>query len=101
APAKLFVFLDMREDVINWSNFMTMMNGYSPFNPDLFKLSDLPGYYHHMACGFSFADGHSEIHRWRNSLTMPAPGTFVPGTELNCPRDMDVAWLQEASTRLK
>jgi prepilin-type N-terminal cleavage/methylation domain-containing protein len=101
APSKLFVFLDMREDVINWSNFMTIMDGYSPANPSIFKLSDLPGYYHHYACGFSFSDGHSEIHRWRNKKTMPDPGTFVPGSDVDCSGDMDVAWLQDASTRLK
>ena len=27
--------------------------------------------YHHLACGFSFADGHSEIKRWRDARTMP------------------------------
>jgi prepilin-type N-terminal cleavage/methylation domain-containing protein len=101
APSKLFVFLDMREDVINWSNFMTIMDGYSPANPSIFKLSDLPGYYHHYACGFSFSDGHSEIHRWKNKKTMPDPGTFVPGSDVDCSGDMDVAWLQDASTRLK
>src|SRR6185369_11924556 len=101
APSKLFVFLDMREDVINWSNFMTIMDGYSPSNPRIYKLSDLPGYYHHYACGFSFADGHSEIHRWRNQKTMPTPGSFIPGSVVDCSGDMDVAWLQDASTRLK
>ena len=25
---------------------------------------DAPGSYHNGACGFAFADGHSEIHRW-------------------------------------
>ena len=26
----IFVFLDMREDRVNWSNFMTDMTGYAP-----------------------------------------------------------------------
>jgi prepilin-type processing-associated H-X9-DG protein len=25
---------------------------------------DAPGSYHNGACGFAFADGHSEIHKW-------------------------------------
>src|SRR5437660_3849739 len=29
-PDKIFVFLDMREDRVNWSNFMTDMTGYDP-----------------------------------------------------------------------
>src|SRR5512138_602632 len=69
--AKTFVFLDMREDRVNWGNFMTDMRGW-PDTPALYRFtSDLPGFYHHLACGFSFADGHSEIRRWRDSRTTP------------------------------
>ena len=32
-PATMFVFLDMREDVVNWSNFMIDMTGFSPSKP--------------------------------------------------------------------
>src|SRR5450759_2292358 len=28
---------------------------------------DVPGAYHKWGCGFSFADGHSEIHKWVNA----------------------------------
>lgn len=31
--------------------------------------SDVPASYHNNACGYSFADGHSEIHRWRQGNT--------------------------------
>ena len=31
--------------------------------------SDLPASYHNGACGFAFADGHSEIHKWLNPNT--------------------------------
>jgi prepilin-type processing-associated H-X9-DG protein len=31
--------------------------------------SDLPASYHNNACGYSYADGHSEIHRWRQGNT--------------------------------
>jgi prepilin-type N-terminal cleavage/methylation domain-containing protein/prepilin-type processing-associated H-X9-DG protein len=30
---------------------------------------DLPASYHNGACGFAFADGHSEIHKWMNPHT--------------------------------
>ena len=26
---------------------------------------DVPGTYHNIGCGFAFADGHSETHRWQ------------------------------------
>ena len=32
--------------------------------------SDLPGSFHVGACDFAFADGHSEIHAWRNPRTI-------------------------------
>jgi len=34
---------------------------------------DWPATYHNMGCGFAFADGHSEIHRWKNGSTKLIP----------------------------
>ena len=101
-PSKIFVFLDMREDRVNWSNFMTIMDGYSPSNPTQYQLGDLPGMYHSLACGFSFADGHSELHRWRDGRTTPPLGPIDPGAaSVSCPGSVDVAFLQDISTRLR
>jgi prepilin-type N-terminal cleavage/methylation domain-containing protein len=100
-PSKVFVFLDMREDSIDMGNFGTRMAGW-PDHPENYGFFDLPGYYHHFACGFSFADGHSEVHRWRDSRTMPA---LLANGEVNdifsSPNNNDVAWLQEHATRPK
>jgi prepilin-type N-terminal cleavage/methylation domain-containing protein len=100
-PAKVFVFLDMREDSIDMGNFGTRMAGW-PDNPSLYGFYDLPGYYHHFAGGFSFADGHSEIRRWRDSRTTPplVPNGFV-NDQFTSPDNPDVAWLQERATRPK
>jgi prepilin-type processing-associated H-X9-DG protein len=35
---------------------------------------DWPGTYHNNACGFAFADGHSEIHKWLESSTKVVNG---------------------------
>lgn len=98
-PSKVFVFLDMREDSIDMGNFATRMAGW-PDAPANYGFYDLPGYYHHLACGFSFADGHSEIHRWRDQRTMPplVPGGFV-NDNFSSPHNVDVSWLQDHSTR--
>lgn len=98
---KIFVFLDMREDSIDMGNFATCMAGW-PNEPERYAFFDLPGHHHHRACGFSFADGHSEIRRWRDDRTMPP---LVRGGMINdsfsSPNNPDVAWLQEHSTRKK
>jgi prepilin-type N-terminal cleavage/methylation domain-containing protein len=104
-PSKIFVFLDMREDSVNWGNFMTDMEGYSPSAPSSYTFDgDYPGMYHHFACGFSFADGHSELKRWRDPRTMPpltigANPLFSQFTA--SPNNVDIAWLQDHSTRPK
>jgi prepilin-type N-terminal cleavage/methylation domain-containing protein/prepilin-type processing-associated H-X9-DG protein len=104
-PSTIFVFIDEREDAINWGNFGTEMPGYDPNNPGLYSLSDLPASYHGQACGFSFADGHAEIHRWRDQRTMPPlmqGGLIFTGTgSTPSPTNVDVAWLQEHATRRK
>lgn len=102
-PDKIFVFLDMREDKVNWGNFMIDMSGYSPTQPSLYAFtSDLPGMYHDFASGFSFADGHAEMKRWRDPRTTPP---LVPGGDPLAvlsdpsPNNQDVAWLQDHSSR--
>ena len=100
-PAKVFVFLDMREDSIDMGNFGTRMAGW-PDEPAKYGFYDLPGFYHHFACGFSFADGHSELRRWRDSRTTPplVQGGMYPDIFVT-PSNPDVAWLQERATRPK
>jgi prepilin-type N-terminal cleavage/methylation domain-containing protein/prepilin-type processing-associated H-X9-DG protein len=101
--SKTFLFLDEREDVINWGNYLTDMSGYIPSNPGAYMFNqDLPGMYHNRACGLSFCDGHSEIHRWLDPRTMPPLQKGVQVVQnWAVPRDQDVAWMQERTTRLK
>jgi prepilin-type N-terminal cleavage/methylation domain-containing protein/prepilin-type processing-associated H-X9-DG protein len=103
-PDKIFIFLDEREDCINWGNYMVDMHGYAnPANPAMYQFSwDMPAYYHNRGCGFSFADGHSELHRWLDPRTMtPITYETVNSQTVVAPRDVDVAWLQDHATRLK
>jgi len=102
-PSMTWVFLDEREDIINWGNYMTDMHGYSTTSPTPAQYQfqqDLPGMYHNFAAGFSFADGHSEIKKWRDPRTCPPLYSSIPSTYA-VPRDMDVQWLQDRSTRPK
>jgi prepilin-type N-terminal cleavage/methylation domain-containing protein/prepilin-type processing-associated H-X9-DG protein len=89
APAVMFVFLDEREDSIN--------DGWYASDPDnLYQIVDYPASYHGNACGYSFADGHSEIHRFRDGRTMPAlhAGQLLQ-LNVNLPGDQDILWMAQ------
>jgi len=60
-PAKTWLFLDEHPDSIN--------DGYFINNPTATAWQDVPASYHNGACGFSFADGHSEIKKWLSATS--------------------------------
>lgn len=93
-PANTFVLLDEWEKSINDGLFIVEMDGYP--NGGSRKIVDFPASYHGQAAGFSFADGHSEIHRWRDSRT------YNPKLPLNqaSANNVDVFWMQDHSTRV-
>jgi prepilin-type N-terminal cleavage/methylation domain-containing protein len=62
-PSTIFVFLDEHPDSINDGYFDDGTQGTAA-NPTSWTDSDTPASYHNGACGFSFSDGHSEIHKW-------------------------------------
>ena len=98
APAKTFVLLDERDDSINEGLFgvSTLAAG---------GIVDYPSSYHNGAAGFNFADGHAEIHKWRDDRTIPP---YKPGYHLAItipprpsPNNPDILWLQERATATK
>jgi prepilin-type processing-associated H-X9-DG protein len=99
-PSRTFVFLDEREDTMNDGMFVVDMTGY-PDNGSAFRIVDIPASYHNKAGGFSFADGHSEIKKWRDARTMPpfTPGVATP-FDFPSEHNPDVLWMQEHATRV-
>ena len=104
-PTMTVLFWDQREDSINTGNFFSDMTGW-PNSPNLTQwAADLPGSYHGQAGGLSFADGHSEIRRWKDARTMPPivkNKTFNPPNGnliMPQPGNRDIIWLQEHATR--
>jgi prepilin-type N-terminal cleavage/methylation domain-containing protein/prepilin-type processing-associated H-X9-DG protein len=95
-PAMTWVLVDEHPDSINDGFFCVDMHGYP--NPASAALPDFPASYHNNACGFSFADGHAEIKRWRDSRTMP-PVRKVTVTAVNQKNNQDVVWLWDHTTR--
>jgi len=95
-PAMTYVLLDERQDSINDGYFVCEMDGYP--NMAMTKIVDYPASYHNGAAGFAFADGHSEIHKWRDGRTIPP---LSKNLQLNIasPNNQDVFWMQDHSTR--
>jgi len=99
-PSKTWVLLDEREDSINDGFFVVRMDGY----PDIATthMVDYPAGYHNKAGGFSFADGHSEIRKWRDARTVPPLRKGVPlALNIPQPKSVDIDWMRENSTRKK
>jgi len=60
-PAKTWLVLDEHPDSVN--------DGFFINNPTASAWQDIPASYHNGACGFSFADGHSEVKKWKSATS--------------------------------
>ncbi len=100
SPTDLFVTLDEHPDSINdgyFQPFSTLAN---------YKMThwhDLPASYHDGACGFSFADGHSEIHKWKSKICTIKPVKFTkysPSNTINSDPSAiaDASWLAQRAS---
>jgi prepilin-type N-terminal cleavage/methylation domain-containing protein/prepilin-type processing-associated H-X9-DG protein len=95
-PAMTFVFVDERADSINDGELYTNMAGWDPLQPNAWVIQDIPSNYHAGACGVAFADGHSEIHKWRDSV-LNARWPFSYATSAK--NSKDAYWIMEHATR--
>jgi prepilin-type N-terminal cleavage/methylation domain-containing protein/prepilin-type processing-associated H-X9-DG protein len=94
SPARIFVFLDEREDSIDDSFFSVYMDG-----PEV--IGNFPGAYHNEGANLSFADGHVEWHKWVDKRTKPPLNIPFVGYYVSSPGNPDVRWFREHSTGLK
>jgi len=87
-PALTWVLVDEHPDSIN--DAMLYVDPSMPVaNAEWF---DWPASYHAAACGFSFADGHSEIHKWLDHRTL-APVTYTIINGMSVRGSVDFAWI--------
>jgi len=99
-PAKTWVMVDEHPDSINDAAFANACTGAD--KPNSAYIVDMPANYHNGACGFSFTDGHAEIHRWlgskirgarvryNNAMTLPVGAAGDSA--------VDVSWMAENTT---
>jgi prepilin-type processing-associated H-X9-DG protein len=77
-PSEIFVFLDEHPNTIGDGYFLNKApeyvssSAYGDTGYSHAEWTDLPATYHNNATAFSFADGHSALHRWM------VPSTFYP-----------------------
>jgi prepilin-type N-terminal cleavage/methylation domain-containing protein/prepilin-type processing-associated H-X9-DG protein len=88
-PSECWVFIDENPNSINDGWFVC-----DPNQPN--KWVDIPATYHNSAGGLSFADGHAEIKKWRDTKMINAKSTDV----LRDINSTDLAWLEARSTAL-
>jgi prepilin-type N-terminal cleavage/methylation domain-containing protein/prepilin-type processing-associated H-X9-DG protein len=82
-PAETWVFLDEHPDSINDAGF---------FNPYATEWVDMPASYHNNAAGLAFADGHSEVHKWKTTAIQKIRLVDMGRTPAR-KGDVDLAWL--------
>jgi prepilin-type N-terminal cleavage/methylation domain-containing protein/prepilin-type processing-associated H-X9-DG protein len=71
-PTEIFAFLDEHPDSIDDGYFVNREGSDAGRHGHSYsQWTDLPASYHNGAAAFSFADGHSSLHRWLNGSTVP------------------------------
>jgi len=90
-PTEIFVFLDEHPDSIDDGYFLNKYVGRS----DRYDWIDLPASYHEGAASIAFADGHAELHRWKNESTKrpPHPDAATPPPGVSRREAADYYWV--------
>jgi prepilin-type processing-associated H-X9-DG protein len=91
-PGETWVHLDENPDSINDAGF---------FNPHVSSFVDLPASYHNGAGGFSFADGHAEVHKWKGAVSKSKITTVSLALPAAKAGDIDIDWMSYHGGRVK
>ena len=99
-PSMTWVLVDEHPASINDAAFAVQMRSEADLGQA--RIIDYPASYHNGACGFSFADGHSEIKKWTDPRTVVPPqyGTMMSLNQPS-PNNRDVLWMSERSSAPK
>jgi prepilin-type processing-associated H-X9-DG protein len=88
-PVNAFVFVDESEYTIDDGYFAVLVS------EDTWQ--NYPAYRHGESASFSFADGHSEIHKWVEPSTsqLKNPAGFTTAPPFGAQRNRDLQWLSD------
>ena len=97
SPSQFWVLVDEHPDSINNGGMAVQCTGRGANA----RIIDYPASFHNGACGFSFADGHSEIRRWLDARTKPPVryNNLLP-LDVPSPNNPDVEWMQVRTSSL-
>jgi prepilin-type N-terminal cleavage/methylation domain-containing protein/prepilin-type processing-associated H-X9-DG protein len=102
-PVKTWVLVDEHPDSINDAACAVKMA--VPAMPSTMgdvRIIDYPASYHNGSCGLSFADGHSELHKWRGSkIKAPVTGREIPLNVAAGDSKDDIVWWSDVTTVAK
>lgn len=97
-PSNLWVTIDENPDSVNDAAFAVKMD----YQGRSALWQDGPATYHGGGCGFSFADGHAEVRKWKDGRTVSRPmlatySSRFPYGVLH-PNSIDIAWVQDRTS---
>lgn len=87
-PVDAFVFCEENRFSIN--------DGYLEIDSHGGTFPDVPGAYHNNSMGVSYADGHSEIHKWQTTTLSSANGHYP--TVQGGTKNLDWIWFAQHAT---
>ncbi len=97
SPANTIAFMDVTPQNLCTPAFIVLLPGIA--NDQFFHF---PATHHNRSGVLSFADGHSEAHRWRDPRTFRTAALGVKiGHDFVSPRNADLAWIHKHTSVLK
>ena len=93
-PSDTWLTVDEHPDSINDAFFVAGLGAT--------QWGDFPASYHNRACGFSFADGHAEVHKWTSATSVYKVTTGgINGKPFDAAGKNDFKWYNEHTGYVK
>jgi prepilin-type N-terminal cleavage/methylation domain-containing protein/prepilin-type processing-associated H-X9-DG protein len=93
-PSMSWLFIDEHPDSID--DCILYTNPY--FSNGTGQFTELPANDHGGACGVGFADGHAEIHKWVDSLSLYSV-EYITRNQVSVSNSRDLAWMSQRTPR--
>lgn len=93
-PTDVWVFIDENPDSIDDGILYTNPN----FTSGTGSFTEIPGSEHGGACGLGYADGHADIHKWRDPSTLHKVA-YITYQQVAVVNNQDLAWLAQHTPR--